>query len=157
MLITKLLEVGELFPQYPTCPSFQSFCDKAERILWRIFEENVDMIGIDCDLDYLYIQFFAGLAKNTFHYHIPDQYLASVFRGKNHMIRQQRYARRDEVVSKMRSKIKFSIIAQFYIYKLLKLFNSSCGDATSIHSDPLSLCCLSRVINLTLNIYATAA
>jgi hypothetical protein len=93
VLITKLLEMGKFFPQYPACPAFQSLGDKTQRILGRIFEENVDMVGIYCDLDYLNIQFFACLAEDAFceHCDIASQYLTPVFGGKHHMISQQRH------------------------------------------------------------------
>jgi hypothetical protein len=93
MFITKLLEMRKFFPQYPACPSFQSLGDEAERILRRIFEKYVDMVWINCDSNYLNIQFFACLAEDALCYHcyITGQYLAPVFRGEHHMIREQRH------------------------------------------------------------------
>lgn len=84
MLITKLLEVGKLFPQYPACPAFQSFGNKTERILWRVFKENMYMVWIYRNFDYLNIQLLTGLAKDAFcnHCDIAGQYLSPVFRGE---------------------------------------------------------------------------
>ena len=82
------LRWGNSFLRIPAGSSFQSLCDEAERILRRIFEEYVDMIGFHCNLDYFYIKFFAGLADNAFrnHRHISCQYLSSIFRGTDHVI-----------------------------------------------------------------------
>jgi hypothetical protein len=87
------LEMRKFFPEYSACPAFQSFGYKTERILWRIFKENMYMVWIYRNFDYLYTQFFAGFADNAFcnHCDIPDQYFPSIFRGENQMIRQQRH------------------------------------------------------------------
>jgi len=84
VLITKLFEMREFFPEYPVCPSFQYFCDEAERMLGRIFEKYVDMIAIYRNFNNLNIQFFAGLAEDTLCYHcdIAGQYLSPYFGAK---------------------------------------------------------------------------
>jgi hypothetical protein len=66
MFTAPFLEMRKFFPEYPTCSSFQSLCNKTQGILWRVFKENVDVVGIDRNLNNFNIQFFACLANDAF-------------------------------------------------------------------------------------------
>jgi hypothetical protein len=88
MFAAPFFEMGKFFPEYSACPPFQSLRDETQGILWRVFKENMHMIGIHCNLYYFYIKFFAGLADNAFrnHRHISCQYLSSVFGSEHHVV-----------------------------------------------------------------------
>jgi len=61
MLTAPLLKDAGILFLKSCLSSFQPLGYETERILRRVFKEDMHMVGIYCDLDYLYIQFFAGL------------------------------------------------------------------------------------------------
>jgi hypothetical protein len=93
MLSAPFSQVRELLPQYPARPAFDLLGDKTQGVLGRVLEENVDMVRVDRNVNYLDAHLRAcapddRLSNKT---NLSSQDLPAIFWGYHQMIGQQRH------------------------------------------------------------------